>query len=811
MLSNYIKLALRNLAKNRLYAVINIGGLAIGLAIFLMGSILAGYERNHDSVFAKRDRIFTAGSVFAPEADIGVLETDGIYTAMTPLIKSEVSEIEAVARTVRQEYLVSIDNDSYYQSVNFADAEITQIFDFDYLHGDARAIESPTGVILSRSLAKKFFGRTDVLGETLSLDHKYDLLVSAVIEDIPADSHFNSSLISDRSVGMFVSLKALGVIDDYDEAGNWGNLSMGDMTYMLLPENKTRQWLHDEINAIFKRHAPEGQIEFIPELRVRPLVEVNTMIWDAMGIPALDSIRILGLMVLIIACVNYTNLATAQSFGRAREVGLRKTFGAKRRQLLVQFLVESVTTVILSMLLAVACLELLVPAFNQWSGKLVSLDYFAIAPFLLLTTVVVGLMAGAYPALLITRASPVDSLKNNMLKGAGGNIFRNIMIGTQFALSIFMLALVLVVYFQNKQVQQSSEIFPKENILVLDRVEVEQIRERHDTLRQQLMNLPGVENVTYTSQVPFEQSNSSTTVSLVKGDESAGITLAQISIDEGFLETFDIPLLQGRAVGREFANDLRAEESTQVNVLINQTGLGALGFDSAGAAMGQSYFNLPGEDSEEEATQFTIVGIVPDRNYMGLHNKIKPMMFYIEPEWNRQAAVRLKGEDLKQTLDQIESTWKRVNPDYPIQHRFLDEVFNEVYNIFKTMNKVLAGFAVVALSLALVGLFGLAAFMAERRTREIGIRKVLGARVDQIVRLLIWQFSIPVLWSLLIAMPGAYFVSGLYLDFFAERIGMLPLIILLASVMGIVTAWIIVAGHAIKVASASPIQSLRYE
>jgi len=209
--------------------------------------------------------------------------------------------------------------------------------------------------------------------------------------------------------------------------------------------------------------------------------------------------------------------------------------------------------------------------------------------------------------------------------------------------------------------------------------------------------------------------------------------------------------------------------------------------------------------------QHTIVGTLPDRNFLGLQNKVKPMVFTLEPQTLKTASLRVRGENLSQTVQDIEGVWDRVNPDYPIQLRFLDEVFDDVFVIFGTMNKVVAGFALVALSLALIGLFGLAAFMAERRTREIGIRKVLGARVDQIARLLIWQFSQPVLWSLLVAMPLAYLASGIYLNFFSERIGMLPLIIGLASVIGLVTAWLIVAGHAFRIAAASPIRWLRYE
>jgi putative ABC transport system permease protein len=366
-------------------------------------------------------------------------------------------------------------------------------------------------------------------------------------------------------------------------------------------------------------------------------------------------------------------------------------------------------------------------------------------------------------------------------------------------------------YFQNQQVEKSSNIFPRSGIVLLERVGVDEIRQRHETLRQQLLAIPGIENVTYSSQVPFEQSNSTTEVSRIKGDASAGVMMNRVGIDEGFLATYDIPLLSGRLLSRGFANDVETEESKQLNVIVNQLALKSLGFDSAEAALGQSYFRVRDEDEGEDLTQYTIVGTMPDQNFKGLHNKIKPLAFLLAPESTRVASIRVRGENLVQTLADIESVWEQVNPDYPIQQKFLDDVFAEVYIIFKTMNKVLAGFALVALSLALIGLFGLAAFMAERRTREIGIRKVLGARVDQIVRLLIWQFSIPVLWSLLVAMPVAYLASGMYLNFFAERITMLPLIIGLASVMGIVTAWLIVAGHAMKIATASPIESLRYE
>lgn len=811
MLSNYIKLALRNLSKNRLYAIINIAGLAIGLAVFLFGNLLAGYERNHDYMYPKRDRIFTAGSQFSPDANVGVLEIDSIYAAMAPLIRNEVDDIEAIARTKHREYLISIGESSFYQSITFADSDLTRIFDFSYLSGGPDSLDDPSAVILTASLAKKLFGSISVIGETLSLDHEHDFRVAAVIEDLPQDSHFTSSLLG-GDVEMFASLKTLAAMTDEDFASDWGNLSMGELTYMLLPADKSGDWLEDQINAIFQRNADADQLEFIPGLKVHPLVDANTMIWQATGIPAIDSIRLLGLMVLIIACVNYTNLATAQSFGRAREVGLRKTFGASRRQLLLQFLIESLTITVIAMLLAIACLEVMIPLFNQWSGKNLALNYRQVAPFLVLTAVSVGLLAGAYPAIMITRLTPIDSLRNSLQLGSRGGLFRSVMIGVQFSLSIFMLAMVLVVYFQNRMIEQSSEIFPKAEIVLLERVGVADIRERHETLQNQLIALPGVENASFSSQVPFQQSSRANEVSLAAGDQSSSVIIQDISIDTGFLETYGIPLLAGRALSRDITNDVRLEESRQINVLVNELAMKNLGFATADEALGQSYFNLPGdEDEDQESAQFTIVGIVPSQNFLGLHNKLKPMAFFIEPAANQMASIRVNGANLAATLADIETVWQQINPAYPIQQSFLDDTFNDVYVVFSTINKVLAGFALLALSLALIGLFGLAAYMAQRRTREIGIRKILGARADQIVRLLVWQFSLPVLWSLLVAIPLAWWLSGRYLNFFHERTSALPLIILLASVIGLVTAWLIVAGHALRIANSSPVKSLRYE
>ena len=812
MFSSYIRLALRNLAKNRLYAAINVLGLALGLTIFMSGAIIAKYEENHDHMFSQRDRIYTVGTVFNPAAKIGIKETDGVYSAFGPLMEAEVPELEAVVRTIGREFLVGQGLDSYYQTIRFADPQFTRIFDFNYIEGDASVLEDPSSMIITESAARKLFGHTRVLGETLSLDNSHNLQIAAVIEDVPADSHFNSQIIiNDAKLGLIAPLAALNTITGYALEGNWNNLSTGNLTYMLVPPELDQNWLQAQVNRVYEKHTSEDIKNFAIELKTRPLQLANTLIWDAVGFPMIDTVQLLGMLVLFVACVNYTNLATAQSFGRAREVGLRKTFGASQSQLLLQFLTESLTIVLLAMLIAIASLELLLPLFNQWSGKVVELNHWQSLPFLVLTTLAVGLLAGAYPAWLITRSNPIDSLKNSVLKTRGGNRFRGFMIGIQFAISIFMLSVVSVVYMQNQKVEESSRIYDKDHTLIMERMGIDPIMERFDTLRLELLNLPGVEQVSLSSQVPFEQNNSASRITPVSGDESQAMSLSQITIDPYFLETYNIPLLAGRALDPQIALDSGTTGTSQINVLINQMGAANLGFGAGPDALGRSFYSIPDPDSTQPEVQYTIVGLLPDQNIQGLQNKIKPTMFYHWTSNMRIASVRLKAEDINETLADIDAVWAMLIPDYPLQKRFLDDIFNDVYAVFRMTNIMLAGFSAIALSLALIGLFGLAAFMSSQRTREIGIRKVLGAKISQITWLLVWQFSIPVLWSLLPALPLSYFAANLYLNFFSERISTVIPVVVLASIIGLAMAWLIVAGHAFRVASAKPVQALRYE
>ena len=581
------------------------------------------------------------------------------------------------------------------------------------------------------------------------------------------------------------------------------------MTYVMLPAHLNGEWLSTQMDALYDRHVPEGIDEVISGFFVSPLSNANLALWDALGLPVVPIIAILSFLVLVVACVNYTNLATAQSLGRSREVGMRKTMGAGRAQLLGQFFVESLLIATIAMFVAIGTLEVLIPLFNNAANKVMALDYLRSLPWLIATTALVGIFAGAYPAWLITRASPIDALREIARKGKKGSIMRSFMIGAQFCISAFMLAIVAIVFAQNQVVREHSNVFPRSEIYGLLSINKDSVAERLDILERELESLPSVDAVAYSSQVPYEQTNSSRGFSRASGDEAGEVTLQTLRISEGFLEVYDIPLLAGRNIDENIANDLFVGGETEVvNLILNEMAVEQLGFASPQDALNQRIYDVDPESALREAV---IVGVVPTQNIVGFFQSPKPWFYWYQPESFRVASIRISNGEIFDMVDDIEGVWKRVNPEYPVQGRFLDDVFNDVYNVLKYINLALAIFAGVALSLALIGLFGLAAFMAAQRTKEIGVRKVLGASSLQIARLLVWQFSKPVLWGLAVALPAAFGASQIYLNFFGDRVTSPLPILVVAGVLAVMLAWGTVAGHVYRVAQSNPVLALRYE
>lgn len=389
------------------------------------------------------------------------------------------------------------------------------------------------------------------------------------------------------------------------------------------------------------------------------------------------------------------------------------------------------------------------------------------------------------------------------------------MLGVQFSISIFMLAIVLIVYLQNKKVFDASDIYPRSEIVTLKRLQIETIQQTLDTLRNELMAVPGIENVSYSSHVPFDGSNSGRHVTPELGNENKKFIIRQVQVDENFLTTYNTPLLAGRDLTSKNSSDYFVEGKT-ANVMLNELAISKLGLPSGEAAINQVFYDFA---SSREPSIFTVVGVFPDQNFEGFHNSVKPTI-YMMPHLNatqrrgsaiQYASIRVKGVAMNDVLPQIEMHWKKLIPEYPIQVEFLDETFGNTAEVYDIFSQVLGGFAFIAFTLSMIGLFGLAAFIAESKTKEIGIRKVMGASVYQLVRLMIWQFSQPVVWALLVSLPLAYFASGMYTNFFVDRISMSWAIVIFAGVLAVALSWCVVAIHAIKIANTNPIGSLRYE
>jgi len=809
MIWNNIKIALRNLRKNKLFAFINIAGLALGLTIYVFGGLLIKYERDHDVFFENSANVYTIASRAAPGLDIGIQELNAAYSAIGPLVETELPDVQAVARTIGTEYLVSNGTESFYQGIRFADPAFLEIFDLQYTHGDSSALEDPSGIVLSETAADKYFGSTDVIGETLTLDNEYDFRVAAVFKDLPRNSHFNSLPVLEINFDVLMPIQSLVPMRDFDMAGSYNNLSMGNMTYVLLPESLDGEWLATQLDSIYERLIPDEPKEGISSIFPVPLSHANLSVWDTFGLPIVVVIQLLSFLVLIVACVNYTNLATAQALGRSREVGMRKTMGAEQSQLLTQFLAESILIATIAMVVAIAVLEVIIPLFNNASNKVMTLNYLQTLPWLVATTLLVGLCAGVYPAWLITRASPIDALRDVARKGKKGSRVRAVMIGAQFAISAFMLSLVAVVYMQNQKIEEASYMFPRSEIYTLNRIGVPDIEERLDALQHELEALPYVDSVAWSSQVPYEQNNSQTSVTGQPGDEAGEFRIQLLRMSPEFLDAYDISLLAGRNLDDNMSSDLFAPDEVEtVNVLVNELTLDSLGIASPEEAINHRMYDL---DEDDVLREMVIVGVVPTQNIVGMFNKIKPWMYVYDPTQFRIGSVRVTAGNMLTAIEGVEEAWDRVIPEYPIQGSFLDEVFEQVFSILRFMNAALAGFATIALMLALIGLFGLAAFMAAQRTKEIGVRKVLGASSTQIARLLVWQFSKPVAWALAIALPLAYAGSSLYLNFFEDRIDSTFLILLASGIVSVFMAWTTVAGHAIRIARSNPVLALRYE
>ncbi|MGF1605343.1 MAG: ABC transporter permease [Rhodothalassiaceae bacterium] len=804
MILNYALTALRALLRHKLAAAINIISLATGLAVFLLAQLYAQAETSTDAFFADADRIFGIQSNYKPGSGTGMAITPGAFSAVGPFLPDYLPGVEHWARLRGGEHVIGIGQDRYHQQMRFADPAFFEIFSFQLLAGVLPGPDAgPDAVVLTATAAKRFFGPADPIGRTLSIDNQETGKVVAVIADLPKATHFIIPWF-DQRFEMIATNALRDRLYGSRPEGDWNSLSPYHNVYVKLAPGTDLAAAEDGLARLYQEAHPDAAKRFVGSYSLRPLDQMSQWIWDAAGLPVVQSIRILGSLVLLVAALNYTNLAAAQAMGRAREVGLRKTLGAARRQLLSQFLVESICLAVLALILAVMIVEWSLPLINAAAGKDIALDLLgapARAVWLLGVAVAIGLAAGAYPAFLIQRPRAVDLLRRHADKGRTGQLIRSGLLVLQFSASILMMIGAVIIYGQNRLIERSAAVFDKDRVVVVSQIDEPAVRGQLDVLRQQFARIPGIEAVSFSSQVPFQNNIDTGAFSLTRSDTADGHTLHILDVDATFFQSYGLALLHGRIFSAPPTGDDTAADRREV--VLNQLAARKLGFATPQEALGQSLY-VHGSDRRHE-----IVGIVADVNFYGLHNDVKPFLHQLREGGFEQMSLHLSATAGPQTLAAIDAAWRALVPDLPVRRRLLSDYFRDVFVIFSGLNTALAVFAAVALLLAATGLFSMTAFAAARRSQEIAVRRVLGASVARVAQQMAWQFVRPVLIALALALPLAWLLGSLYLQFFADRITLGPGLFALTAAAVLLLAIATVSYHAVRTARTNPATVLR--
>ncbi|MFL6845003.1 MAG: ABC transporter permease [Allosphingosinicella sp.] len=835
MWRNYLTVGFRALAKNRTYAFINIFGLAIGMAACLMILLYVRYELSYDKWLPNAANVYQLQTYYLDKQTGEDFKLQMASYASGQALKKDFPQVEKIVyvssgafTVLRNGEAISVDNSS------MVDGPFFDVVRLPLAKGDpATALSEAGSIALSETQAQKLYGKQDPVGQTLTVmirGKPVDYRVTAVFRDLPKNSHMRWNLLLRYEP---VSYNA----EQPDFLTNWGWQS--GWYYMALRPGTDVEAIHRQLPAWEKRNIPDedfgGRKYNAGDEQDYRLVNVRDVhLGEAQGGNAtagndrrtIVTFGIVAALILAMACVNFTNLATARASQRAREVALRKVLGANRKQLIVQFLGESILVAALAMVLALAMVELLMPFFAHFLDADLAIAYWGsdglLLPILALV-LVVGAAGGLYPAFYLSRFQPAQILKANKssAEASGTGRLRNVLVVAQFAVSIGLIICTAIVYAQTVYAQTADPGYRRTGLLQIDGIGRRQLQPLSDTLKREVERVDGVVSVARTN-IGIATGSSINNGVEVPG-QSEPVNVGTYAIDYDFFRTMGIDLIAGRAFDESRPMDdatlpfpdnpdaIRAQIARGgVNVVINELAARRIGFNDPRQAVGRQFkASLAGD--KYGLVPINIIGLVRDSRFRSIRQPIDPIMFRIDKSSYQQMLVRYDSRDPIKVRSDIERIWKRIATDAPFDGKFSDDIVAELYKAEQARTKTFAGFALLAVIVACLGLFGLAAFTAERRTKEIGIRKVLGARSRDIVRLLAWQFSKPVIVANLIAWPIAWWVMRDWLNGFDARIDLGPTPFLIAGALALVIAIVTIAGHAFKVARSNPIHALRYE
>ncbi|MCZ2458156.1 MAG: ABC transporter permease [Chitinophagales bacterium] len=799
MIRNYFKTAWRNLWKNKLYSGINIFGLAVGLAACLLIGVYISHELSYDKFNRNAYRIVRVTMEYEKAGTVNAVATTG--TKVGPQFKRTFPPVEEYVRTYIRQNIIKHDEKIFDEPrILYADAPFFKVFSFHLAEGDpATALDASDKIVITRSMAKKYFGNEDALGKTLTMGGK-DFRISAICEDVPQNSQLKFDFVTP-----FLNL-GNNVKDETWWTANW-------ITYLLLRDHNSISQLQQQVNDYMKSTAvrKDAGVEGNNYLsyHLEPLTRVH-LYSSLPGFEPNGSIRniyifsLIALLILIIACANYTNLATAQSAGRTAEIGMRKVMGASKKQVFIQFISESLIITLFAGALAIIISITLTPYFNNITGTQFSVSAF-LKPLpiaaLIIFSILTSFFAGFYPALLLSGTEVIGVLKKGFSFTGGKNLLRKTLIIAQFSISAILIIFTIIILQQMNFMKTKDLGYNKDHIVVLP-IGGKMLSD-FQALKDAFSQVRGVESVTASYETPeYVQWGDGISVTDEKGKHD--ISLNAMPVDLDFIKTLQMKLIAGRDFQQsDFAmmdtsNDY---QNYHQPYLINETLAKKIGWTPE-QAIGQAI---------EKGATGPVVGVIKDFNFSSLHDPVGPLLIFLNRDYSRDFMLRINGNDVPQTLSRLEMVWKQRITDRPFHYHFLDEDYNKLYQAEQRSSSLLSVAAMLAIILACLGLFGLAAFTTVQRTKEIGIRKVLGAHAGSITLLVSKNFLALVVIAIAIAIPLAWVIGNKWLQDFAYRINISWWVFLAAGAAALLIAFLTVSFHSIKAAMANPVKSLRTE
>jgi putative ABC transport system permease protein len=809
MFKNYFKVAIRNLWKNKTFSFINIVGLAIGLSCFLLIAVYVMDELSYDRFHKNAERIYRINSdIRFGGNELKLSQTPDV---MGSTLKKDYPEVEQYTRMYVSNGNKLIKKGSEYineMNVGHVDSTFFDVFTVPAVVGNTKtALFEPNTVVITESAARKYFSSTDVVGKTLETNDNGSTVykITAVVEDLPQNSHFD--------IDFFFSMKNV----DYQ----WGqHLSHNFHTYLLFKEGIDAKTFEKKFSQYIDKYViPQAkqymQINSIQELEkagnklvysLIPLTDIHLRSQQNFEMTPTGDIQYVyifsavAIFILLIACINFMNLTTARSANRAREVGIRKVLGTERKNLIAQFLSESTLMALLSLIIAMLITYFTLPLFNDVAAKSMSVEVLfspTILPLLIALPIVVGLMAGSYPAFYLSSFNPITVLKGKLSSGSKGSGFRSVLVVFQFATSIVLIIGTTVIYLQLNYIRNKNLGFNKDQVLVVN--DAYALNDKINAFKNYVLQMPGIIGGTISGYLPVSSSNRNDNSYSKEAvmDAKTGFNMQSWTIDYDYIKTMGMEIIKGRNFSKDFGSD-------SSGVIINETTAKFLGYDDPVGK--QIYRSTDGGTPRV----YNIVGVVKNFNYESVRKDISSLGFFLG---NNPGLVsfKVKAENVPALVKKIESKWKVMASGMPFSYRFLDESFDEMYRAEQRIGKIALSFSVLAILIACLGLFGLAAYIAEQRTKEIGIRKVLGASVSGIVQLLSKDFLKLVIISFVIASPLAWWAMNQWLQDFVYRVDLTWWIFLLAGGIALFIALSTISFQAVKAALTNPVKNLRTE